>query len=73
MVRADGLPKPEIKWYCNDKLITNDDHYTINTTSDMQVTSKLIIKDFEEAHAGVVSLICKTYSYLNCCFFSIKQ
>lgn len=55
MVRADGLPKPEIKWYSNGKPISNDENYSIETTKETQVTSKLTIKYFEEENAGIVS------------------
>lgn len=55
MVRADGLPKPDIKWYCNGKPITNDEHHSIDTTKETQVTSKLIITNFDEENAGIVS------------------
>lgn len=55
MVRADGLPKPEINWYCNGKPITNDDKHSISTTKEPQVTSKLLITNFEEENAGIVS------------------
>ncbi|XP_028138772.2 obscurin isoform X2 [Diabrotica virgifera virgifera] len=53
MVRADGLPKPEIRWFFNGKPITEDDNRKIVTTSDAQVTSKLIIKNFGESTAGI--------------------
>lgn len=54
MVRADGLPKPEIKWYCNGKPINNDEHYSIETVAETQVTSKLRITNFEEENSGIV-------------------
>uniref|UniRef100_A0A6P7FRC9 Obscurin isoform X8 n=1 Tax=Diabrotica virgifera virgifera TaxID=50390 RepID=A0A6P7FRC9_DIAVI len=53
MVRADGLPKPEIRWFFNGKPITEDDNRKIVTTSDAQVTSKLIITNFGESTAGI--------------------
>ncbi|XP_057667147.1 obscurin isoform X13 [Diorhabda carinulata] len=53
MVRADGLPKPEIRWFVNGKPITDDEKHKIVTTSEAQVTSKLIIQDFEETEAGI--------------------
>lgn len=56
MVRADGLPKPEIKWYCNGKLISNDDKHSIQTITETQVTSKLTIVDFDQENAGIVSI-----------------
>ncbi|CAG9826982.1 unnamed protein product [Diabrotica balteata] len=53
MVRADGLPKPEIRWFFNGKPIVEDDNRKIVTTSDAQVTSKLIITNFDESTAGI--------------------
>ncbi|XP_056629538.1 obscurin isoform X9 [Diorhabda sublineata] len=52
MVRADGLPKPEIRWFVNGKPITDEKHKIV-TTSEAQVTSKLIIQDFDETEAGI--------------------
>nr|CAH7742459.1 unnamed protein product [Callosobruchus chinensis] len=51
-VRADGLPKPEIRWYCNEKLIQQNDQCTIKTAGEAQVTSELTIKDFDLANSG---------------------
>lgn len=56
MVRADGLPKPEIKWYCNAKPLSDDENHSIETTNETQVTSKLTIKCFEEENGGIVSI-----------------
>lgn len=55
MVRADGLPKPDIKWFCNGNPISDDEKHSIVTTKETQVTSKLTISDFEEENAGIVS------------------
>ncbi|KAJ8919920.1 hypothetical protein NQ315_006449 [Exocentrus adspersus] len=57
MVRADGLPKPEIKWYCNGKPIENDSKHRIETHAETQVTSKLTITDFDEANAGIYKAV----------------
>lgn len=65
-VRADGLPKPDIKWYCNGKPITNDENHSIESTKEAQVTSKLIITNFDEENAGIVSFnmaIIITFKY----------
>lgn len=56
MVRADGLPKPEIRWYCNGKPIQEDAKHKIETQTEKQVTSKLTITDFDEANTGIVSV-----------------
>lgn len=56
MVRADGLPKPEIKWYLNGKLISEDGQHKIESSSEMQVTSKLTISNFDDVLSGIVSM-----------------
>ncbi|CAH1180870.1 unnamed protein product [Phyllotreta striolata] len=53
MVRADGLPKPEIRWFLNGKPVTEDENVKIETTTDAQVTSKLIVKNFDGEHEGI--------------------
>lgn len=74
MVRADGLPKPEIKWYCNGKPISNDENHFIETITETQVTSKLTITNFGEENAGIVSTNkVKHLGYNFFLFFSIKQ
>ncbi|VEN40600.1 unnamed protein product [Callosobruchus maculatus] len=56
-VRADGLPKPEIRWYCNDKLIQENDQCKIKTAGEAQVTSELTIKDFDLANSGMYKAV----------------
>ncbi|KAG5881050.1 hypothetical protein JTB14_033964 [Gonioctena quinquepunctata] len=53
MVRADGLPKPEIRWFCNGKPISEDKHHKIETVTETQVTSKLTITNFDEEFGGI--------------------
>ncbi|XP_060519331.1 obscurin isoform X9 [Cylas formicarius] len=53
MVRADGLPKPDIRWYINGKEITQDERHKIITVSDAQVTSTLSITNFSESDVGI--------------------
>lgn len=55
MVRADGLPKPEICWYCTGKPIEEDENHKIETVTEKQVTSKLTITDFDNKNTGIVS------------------
>lgn len=55
MVRADGLPKPEIKWYLNGKEIAEDANHKIVTASDAQVTSTLTVTNYNAKDAGIVS------------------
>lgn len=55
MVRADGLPKPEIKWYLNGKEIVEDANHKIVTSSDAQVTSTLAVTNYNAKDAGSVS------------------
>ncbi|XP_023017381.2 obscurin isoform X4 [Leptinotarsa decemlineata] len=52
MVRADGLPKPEIRWSLNGKPITEDANHKIETVTETQVTSKLTVIGFDEGFAG---------------------
>ncbi|CAH1108368.1 unnamed protein product [Psylliodes chrysocephalus] len=53
MVRADGLPKPEIRWFVNGKPVIEDENIKIETTTEAQVTSKLIVKNFDTEHEGI--------------------
>lgn len=57
MVRADGLPKPEIRWYLDGKAIIEDEHHKITTQGEAQVTSSLAISDYNEKDSGIVSHI----------------
>ncbi|CAH1967610.1 unnamed protein product [Acanthoscelides obtectus] len=56
-VRADGLPKPEIRWYCNDKPVEENDQCTIKTAGEAQVTSELTIKNFDLANSGAYKAV----------------
>ncbi|CAG9815908.1 unnamed protein product, partial [Phaedon cochleariae] len=53
MVRADGLPKPEIRWFLNGKRIVEDENHKIETVAEAQVTSKLRILNFDELNSGI--------------------
>lgn len=55
MVRADGLPKPEIRWYLDGKSIIEDESHKITTHSEAQVTSSLTISNYNEKDSGIVS------------------
>lgn len=55
MVRADGLPKPEIRWYLDGKPIIEDEDHKIKTHSEAQVTSSLSITNYGEKDSGIVS------------------
>lgn len=57
MVRADGLPKPEIRWYLNDKPIKQDENNVIKTHTEAQVTSTLTISNFIDDYSGVVGTL----------------
>lgn len=73
MVRADGLPKPEIHWYFNGKPIEEDANHKIETVTEKQVTSKLIITNFDEANTGFVSdLNLSGINVISISNFSIK-
>ncbi|KAL3285163.1 hypothetical protein HHI36_019282 [Cryptolaemus montrouzieri] len=52
MVRADGLPKPQIKWFFNGKPLTEDANHKIETNTDTQVVSSLSIKNYINADTG---------------------
>ncbi|KAK5640122.1 hypothetical protein RI129_010933 [Pyrocoelia pectoralis] len=52
MVRADGLPKPEIKWFFNGVLLEEDDRHQIDTKADTQVTSTLTITAYSKEDSG---------------------
>lgn len=55
MVRADGLPKPDIRWFLNGKPIIADEHHLIDTHKETQVTSSLTINNYSEDDIGIVS------------------
>lgn len=55
MVRADGLPKPEIRWYFDGKPIIEDENHKIKTHGEAQVTSSLTISNYNEKNSGIVS------------------
>ncbi|XP_044758879.1 obscurin isoform X8 [Coccinella septempunctata] len=52
MVRADGLPKPEIKWFFNAKPLIEDENHKVETHTEMQVTSCLHIKNYNKDDVG---------------------
>lgn len=64
MVRADGLPKPEIRWYLDGKPVTEDDRHKIKTHGEAQVTSSLTITDYNEIDSGIVSAVEVRKSYV---------
>lgn len=59
MVRADGLPKPEIRWYLDGKALSEDDSHKIKTHSEAQVTSSLTITNYNEKDSGIVGFVIK--------------
>lgn len=60
MVRADGLPKPEIRWFLNGKPITEDFNHQIQTQTETQVISSLTVSNYSEDDVGIVSDIKKS-------------
>ncbi|KAK9877930.1 hypothetical protein WA026_020153 [Henosepilachna vigintioctopunctata] len=53
MVRADGLPKPEIKWYFNGNPLKEDNNHKVETHTETQVTSSLLIKGYNAGDVGI--------------------
>ncbi|XP_017774924.1 PREDICTED: muscle M-line assembly protein unc-89 isoform X2 [Nicrophorus vespilloides] len=53
MVRADGLPRPEIKWFLNNKEIVDVPELQFATTSDRQITSTMTIINYGENDSGL--------------------
>ncbi|XP_013175917.1 PREDICTED: muscle M-line assembly protein unc-89-like isoform X4 [Papilio xuthus] len=51
-VRCDGVPKPEVRWFVNDKQVVNDERHTVTTEVGGQVDSELEIKHFNPSDAG---------------------
>lgn len=56
MVRADGLPKPEIRWFLNGKPIIENENHKIETHTETQVTSTLSVNNYSESDVGIVSI-----------------
>lgn len=56
MVRADGLPKPEIRWFLNGNPVIEDENHKIVTNTDAQVTSTLTVTGFRVVDVGQVIL-----------------
>lgn len=54
MVRADGLPKPEIRWYLNGHPVIEDENHKIKTHTEAQVVSSLSISNYSEKDSGIV-------------------
>ncbi|KAI4471482.1 immunoglobulin i-set domain [Holotrichia oblita] len=52
MVRADGLPRPQLTWYLNNKPIENAPELKTVENTESQVTSYLTITDFNEKDSG---------------------
>ncbi|KAG7311046.1 hypothetical protein JYU34_003903 [Plutella xylostella] len=51
-VRADGVPKPDISWYREGELVTDDERHQVTTEVAGQVDSQLEIKEFCAGDAG---------------------
>lgn len=54
MVRADGLPKPEIRWFLNGKLVEENESHKIVTNTETQVTSNLTVTGYSGDDVGQV-------------------
>nr|XP_034830916.1 obscurin isoform X3 [Maniola hyperantus] len=61
-VRCDGVPKPNVKWFLNEKEITNDDRHTITTVVGGQVDSELEIKHFNASDSGKYKVVAFSVS-----------
>ncbi|XP_068917949.1 obscurin isoform X4 [Tenebrio molitor] len=57
MVRADGLPKPDIKWFLDDKPLVEDANHTVETHKEAQVTSTLTVSNFNQADSGIYKAV----------------
>ncbi|XP_044269472.1 obscurin isoform X2 [Tribolium madens] len=57
MVRADGLPKPQIRWLLNGKPIVEDEKHKIESHADAQVTSTLTVSNFNDSDSGIYKAI----------------
>nr|CAD7588172.1 unnamed protein product [Timema genevievae] len=55
-VRANGVPKVQIKWFKDGKELKSGDRLTIETDSEVLVSSCLSIKHFEESDEGKYSV-----------------
>ncbi|XP_063238451.1 obscurin isoform X6 [Bacillus rossius redtenbacheri] len=55
-VRANGVPKPQIKWFKDGKELTSGGRLTIETDSEVLVSSSLSIAHFEESDEGKYSV-----------------
>lgn len=56
LVRCNGIPKPDIKWYKDEKELTDTDRITLKTQTEGQVSTSLDITQFQADDVGEVSL-----------------
>ncbi|XP_066148174.1 obscurin isoform X4 [Euwallacea fornicatus] len=58
MVRADGLPKPEIKWFLNGKeIVPDENHQIVTSKGDSQATSALTVTNYNEKDVGIYKAV----------------
>ncbi|XP_021942929.1 obscurin isoform X5 [Zootermopsis nevadensis] len=55
-VRVNGVPKPLIKWFKDGKELKSEDRLTIETVSEVLVSSCIAIKHFSESDVGKYSV-----------------
>ncbi|XP_066993450.2 obscurin isoform X6 [Anabrus simplex] len=51
-VRVNGVPKPQVKWFKDGKELQSGSRLTIETDSEVLVSSSLSIQHFEESDVG---------------------
>lgn len=78
LVAATGVPKPTLKWYCND-VEMNDQFYqahgkfSIENISADEVTQKLHVKDFSTSDICNVSKLAILTIFYFIIFFPLQQ
>lgn len=56
MVRADGLPRPKLTWFLNNKPIENAPELKIVENTESQISGYLTIIDYNTKDEGYVSV-----------------
>ena len=73
MVRADGLPRPELTWFLNGKEIVNAPELKMVVNAESQISSHLTITNYNEKDSGYVSIGQQNIDVVENICFSTKS